>query len=590
MTQQQTRVVTVVAITLLALALALALLGCAGSTSKGLPAGTGWQTGLPAPRPAVSAPLGDFSRVLPPQAYAALESIGMPVSEQQRGVPAPVGKAASVVLPFTFEADRVYSAGDAGYIGSAHTVFSGPPFNTADMSPPGAGFPDNFSYVLYRIDDVLEVPSNLTLSFGPTLPGQSIGVAAYNFAYGALGRWEPLYYGTADLGSVDADMSDPGWDFTNGGDDLAFIAFCLNPSQVSISSVMLGGGGGGPNDPPMAALRANPDSSQVTFTATLDAGGSFDPDGTIANYRFDALGDGNWVDNGAVSTLDHKYTGPGVYKAQVEVMDNLGAASTAEVTVIAAPVLYSEIEDNDDGTQANPLPGIQFSDFAGNIGLGGNYDGDEADWFTFSADAGDSVSFLVEFAQSADADFTVYLLDGGLNDLAPPSIGFPPQRLNYNFDGTENGPFYLAILNFSGVPTNYFIEGDDAVGGYDEVENNDSADTANWWALLEVNHQMINYRASLGDPGYDSDNDDWFFFSGPSGSVVDLTLDYDIDTGKIGFTLFDNDGDMLANSADGDGNEQISYLLQPADTMPLRVHCAVLGGFSDYIANGSITP
>jgi PKD repeat protein len=69
----------------------------------------------------------------------------------------------------------------------------------------------------------------------------------------------------------------------------------------------------------------------------LDAGGSSDPDGTIASYAWD-FGDGT---TGTGATTNHAYTAGGTYNVVLTVTDNRGGVATANqsVTVIPANVL-----------------------------------------------------------------------------------------------------------------------------------------------------------------------------------------------------------------------------------------------------------
>jgi hypothetical protein len=100
-----------------------------------------------------------FANALPPQACAALAQLGMPA-----GGSGPHGdKGASVALPYDFDAGTPYTSNEAGWIAHSDDVVipSPGPEGGADLAPAGTDFPDNFSYIIYRIDDVTEAPKVL---------------------------------------------------------------------------------------------------------------------------------------------------------------------------------------------------------------------------------------------------------------------------------------------------------------------------------------------------------------------------------------------------------------------------------------------
>jgi len=91
--------------------------------------------------------------------------------------------------------------------------------------------------------------------------------------------------------------------------------------------------------PPVARLAVTPSEILVGGTVYLDAGGSFDPDGTIQSYMF-SYGDG--VDSGwlSMSSVQYIYNDAGAYKATVRVKDNAsmtGVSPPITVTVSLPP-------------------------------------------------------------------------------------------------------------------------------------------------------------------------------------------------------------------------------------------------------------
>jgi hypothetical protein len=87
-----------------------------------------------------------------------------------------------------------------------------------------------------------------------------------------------------------------------------------------------------PNVKPVAKLKAVKTVTAPKAT-TLDASGSRDPDGTIANYAWDLDGDGAIETNGgSKAVLKHKFS-PGVHHVTVRVTDNGGKRAYATRTV-----------------------------------------------------------------------------------------------------------------------------------------------------------------------------------------------------------------------------------------------------------------
>jgi hypothetical protein len=84
--------------------------------------------------------------------------------------------------------------------------------------------------------------------------------------------------------------------------------------------------------PPVAAFKA-PGEALAGRTITLDASGSKDSDGTIADYAWDLDGDGSMeTDSGTSPTLRHAF-GAGLHHLTVRVTDNQGERSYANATV-----------------------------------------------------------------------------------------------------------------------------------------------------------------------------------------------------------------------------------------------------------------
>ena len=104
------------------------------------------------------------------------------------------------------------------------------------------------------------------------------------------------------------------------------------------------------NQPPAAVLAITPTRVNPGDSATFDASGSADPDGSIVSYSW-AFGDGATAD-GVLRV--HAYAAPGTYPVALTVRDNRGASGTAySVVRVNAPPVASFV-----ATPALAYPGV----------------------------------------------------------------------------------------------------------------------------------------------------------------------------------------------------------------------------------------
>jgi PKD repeat protein len=91
------------------------------------------------------------------------------------------------------------------------------------------------------------------------------------------------------------------------------------------------------NQAPSASFTATPASVAPGAVVALNASGSVDPDGTIANYSWN-FGDGSAVVSSATASTSKSYAAAGSYTVTLTVTDNLGltAMTTRSVTVAGA--------------------------------------------------------------------------------------------------------------------------------------------------------------------------------------------------------------------------------------------------------------
>jgi len=535
---------------------------------------------------------------LSPQALAALSKLGLsPLAHQASS------KRASATLPYNLDATQQYSgANGAGYVGNSSDVtFPGGP-DGATLTPSTATYPDDFSYVIYRVDGISQQPTSLAVNMGLSSPNAEFGLALYNFAYGSTGRWEPIWYGPAS-GSLLLPLDGGRTDYTSNGNSLAFVVFCFHPSSVSfhdftLDTVTLGA------SPLSADLTADSTGGNAPLTVNFNASGSTGSAG-ILGYAFDPEGNGHFVQNGVLPTFQHIYTQPGFYEALVQVTDRTYQTSYASVPIMVFPATgYDEVENNDNIAQANALPQIPFSGFRGSCGTGGAMDGDGLDWYSFSVLPGDTVFFRLNYDQEIDygqsppvprVQLEMQLQDANGNPLAF-SDGGPNPLLAYQFDGTETAPYYLIIDEGLGHYSDYLLSG--SKKSFNESEPNGNAMFASYMYKLSHDRTDAGFLGSLGShsgyEAYSGDTADWLYFDGgsgnslPVGTQVQLDMTYDAGLGNIGYTLYDNSGHPLANSADGDGDEALAYTVQAIDQQPFFIKVQTASGYGDYNISGTL--
>jgi YD repeat-containing protein len=88
------------------------------------------------------------------------------------------------------------------------------------------------------------------------------------------------------------------------------------------------------NQPPVAAITANPAQGSLPLTVSFSATSSADPEGAALSYAWDLDGDGNF--NDAIGpTASRTYTTPKVYNTAVRVTDPGGLSDTASKRIFA---------------------------------------------------------------------------------------------------------------------------------------------------------------------------------------------------------------------------------------------------------------
>lgn len=98
------------------------------------------------------------------------------------------------------------------------------------------------------------------------------------------------------------------------------------------------------NQTPNVRFSFSPQEPRAGQRVTFDASNSEDPDGSIANYRWN-FGDGETTSGAAMVTVTHSYEEAGTYRVTLIIEDNEGAQGrqTELVTVEQAPTVFGQI-------------------------------------------------------------------------------------------------------------------------------------------------------------------------------------------------------------------------------------------------------
>jgi hypothetical protein len=202
---------------------------------------------------------------------------------------------------------------------------------------------------------------------------------------------------------------------------------------------------------------------------------------------------------------------------------------------------YDEHENNDNSGQANPLPAFPFSGWLGSLGPGG-YDGDDNDYYRFSAAEGDALSLSLSYDEAA-ANISLTLFEAGvMTALLDDAAGNP--GLRQATIGLKAGDYVLRARQQSGAG-DYAISATLTPSGLVEVEDNDSLTEAN------VLGPGLSATGQTGANSYDGDDNDFFSFEAAEGDYVLLTLNYNPALGNLGLRLRDDGNHILSEDLDG---------------------------------------
>ncbi len=315
----------------------------------------------------------------------------------------------------------------------------------------------------YQVGPSAPPPSNLrpspAFTFTPTNPQ-----AGQQVSFDASGSFDPdgtitQYNWDFDgNGSTDAQGQRVNRSFFNAGTFTVRLTVTDNlgattstAQNIQVRSVPV-------NQPPVANFTFNPTAPLVNQIVTFDASGSFDPDGTISEYRWDLNGDGTTDVTGLRVTA--RFSSIRAYSAKLTVIDNQGMSTSVTQTVnVGQQTQPPEAVFN--ATPSSPQVGqtVQFSATGSN-----DPDGSVVDFrWDFNTDGIiDAVGFNVttQFNVAGTFRVTLTVIDNdGLTDSTSQNIqvtNLPPpnQPPRAVFTLPQNSPQVGQTVQFSATGSN----------------------------------------------------------------------------------------------------------------------------------------
>jgi hypothetical protein len=125
-------------------------------------------------------------------------------------------------------------------------------------------------------------------------------------------------------------------------------------------------------------------------------------------------------------------------------------------------MIYGEIEDNDTAPTATVMPAFPFVGLLGSLGDNPpdyvGYDGDDVDWYSFTASVGDELVFELEYDTNT-VTLTMQLYDKDGNYITAPTDTASPMYLYYAVSSGINATYYLRVLTLSAGYSDYRLSG-----------------------------------------------------------------------------------------------------------------------------------
>ncbi len=215
---------------------------------------------------------------------------------------------------------------------------------------------------------------------------------------------------------------------------------------------------------------------------------------------------------------------------------------------------YSELEDNDKFSAAQPMPLLPVADFPGSAGEFG-YDGDDKDYFSFSCQDGDIISATLDYDNSVST-LGLRLYDEDESQAALSIDANPGSRTIVQ--GLRGGDCYVLVEALSGGG-DYSLSLTRSHPGYSETEENDTRPTADLLPALPFSA----YLASVGATGYDGDITDYFTFDALDQEKFSFSMDYDENVSTVSLTLLNAGGQTIyADNSGNPGLRQFDWALK----------------------------
>ncbi|MCD6282137.1 PQQ-binding-like beta-propeller repeat protein [bacterium] len=93
----------------------------------------------------------------------------------------------------------------------------------------------------------------------------------------------------------------------------------------------------GPNTPPQADVSASPVEGDASLTVSFDASASYDPDGSVIEYRWDwdeGWYKGSFFSSGENPLVSHEFEEGGEYRCRLHAIDDKGAIGEASIDIL----------------------------------------------------------------------------------------------------------------------------------------------------------------------------------------------------------------------------------------------------------------
>ncbi|MCX6646448.1 MAG: PKD domain-containing protein, partial [bacterium] len=260
------------------------------------------------------------------------------------------------------------------------------------------------------------------------------------------------------------------------------------------------------NQPPVAIANASPNPQFAGQPVHFVDDGSYDPDGTIIQYKWDWENDGVYDEVG--DNLFHTWPTAGTYYVQFRVMDDDSATDALDqpMEIVIQPADLCEGPD-----ESEPNENAVEADSIGDLDIEGYACVGEFDFFVLQGQQGNNPTITLTYDDSlGDINLDVYSDTNYVGGL-------------YSEFSPDSGPFsvpgvcYFKVYAFTGEGA-YTIDispAGDPCEGLDESEPNETSVDADSIGDLD-----IEGFACTGEL-------DWFVLQGQQGTNPTITLTYD---------------------------------------------------------------